>query len=57
MLVSINDTPEIRAAFAWAEIREVETRYHISGNSQVVRELLIGRGVDLDAVEPQRSLF
>jgi DNA adenine methylase len=57
VLVSINDTPEIRAAFAWAEIREVETRYHISGDSQVVRELLIGRGVDLDAVEPQRSLF
>lgn len=57
VLVSINDAPEIRAAFAWADIREVETRYHISGDSQVVRELLIGRGVDLAATDPQPTLF
>jgi DNA adenine methylase len=57
VLVSINDAPEIRAAFAWAEIQEVETRYSISGDSQAVRELLIGRGVNLAAAAPQGRLF
>lgn len=57
VLVSINDVPEIRAMFAWAEIREVRTRYSIAGGMSVVGELLIGRGVDLDAVEPQGRLF
>ncbi|WP_366933794.1 DNA adenine methylase [Phenylobacterium sp.] len=30
ILVSINDTPEIREAFAGFEIEEVETRYSIA---------------------------
>ncbi|MDP1872546.1 DNA adenine methylase [Phenylobacterium sp.] len=57
VLVSINDVPEVRTAFAWAEIQEVETRYQISGESQKVSELLIGRGVNLQALEPQARLL
>jgi len=58
VLVSINDAPEIRAAFAWGEIEEVSTRYHIAGDGgQVVQELLIGRGVPLAAATPQARLF
>ena len=58
VLVSINDAPEIRAAFAWAEIEAVTTRYHIAGEGgQAVEELLIGRGVPLAAAAPQARLF
>jgi len=57
VLISINDAPEVREAFAWAEIAEVETRYSVSGASQTVRELLIARGVRLAAASPQRRLF
>lgn len=57
VLVSINDAPEVRAAFSWAEIEEVQTRYQVSGQSQVVGELLIGRGVELAAAAPQARLF
>jgi len=57
VLVSINDAPEVRAMFAWAEIEEVETRYSVAGSSQVVKELLIGRGVMLAAASPQARLL
>ncbi len=56
VLLSINDVPEVRTGFAWAQIQEVETMYGIGG-PQVVRELLIAKGVDLAAVNPQGSLF
>lgn len=32
-LMSINDVPEIRAAFAWAQIEEVQTTYSVAGKS------------------------
>jgi DNA adenine methylase len=61
ILVSINDTPEIREAFGGFEIEEVETKYSIAGSSghggQVVRELLIGRGVPLAAANAQARLL
>lgn len=59
LLLSINDAPAVRAAFAWAEVEEVETRYSIAGGAkgQVVKELLIGRGVTLQAAAPQGRLL
>jgi len=56
VLLSINDAPEVRTAFAWAEIQTVETRYTIGG-PQTVQELLIGKGVSLSAADPQGRLF
>jgi DNA adenine methylase len=56
-LVSINDTPDMRQAFAWAEIAPVETRYSIAGESQVAAELLIGRGVNLAPAAAQPRLL
>jgi DNA adenine methylase len=55
-LLSINDVPDIRAMFAWADIQEVRTRYSVGGASEVP-ELLIGRGVNLAGAAPQASLF
>lgn len=42
-LMSINDVPEIRALFAWAQIEEVTTTYTIAGKgaAQPAAELLI----------------
>ncbi|WP_172298954.1 DNA adenine methylase [Pseudoruegeria sp. HB172150] len=41
-LLSINDAPEIRAAFSWASIQEVETTYSAAARSvKAVNELLI----------------
>jgi hypothetical protein len=59
MLLSINDTPEIRALFAWADVLEVETRYSIGrlDRGAAVPELLIGKGVDLMAIQAQAALF
>ncbi len=59
VLLSINDAPEVRSGFAWADIEEVQTRYTIAGGdrSQMVSELLIGRGVDLAAADNQARLF
>ncbi len=56
-VLSINDVPEIRALFEWAEIAEVETRYSIGDAGRIVRELLIGKGVDLQTAAAQRRLF
>jgi DNA adenine methylase len=55
-LLSINDVPEIRALFAWADIQPVETRYSV-GPACVAPELLIGRGVNLAGAAAQASLF
>lgn len=61
VLVSINDAPEIREAFAGFDIEEVETKYSIAGSSgqggQTVKELLIGRGVALAAANAQARLL
>lgn len=41
-IMSINDKPGVRAAFAWAVIEEIATTYRVSGRSkQPVTELLI----------------
>lgn len=56
ILLSINDAPEVRTAFAWADIQPVATRYSIGG-AQAVDELLIGRGVNLAAVAAQARLL
>jgi DNA adenine methylase len=55
-LLSLNDVPEVRTAFAWADIASVTTRYSIGETNQAVGEVLIGRGVDL-AASQQQSLF
>jgi len=55
-LLSINDVPEIRAMFAWADVQEVRTRYSVGGASEVP-ELLIARGVNLVGAAAQASLF
>lgn len=58
-ILSINDRPEIREMFAWADIEAVQTTYSIAGGEHATSaaELLIGRGVDLAAAAPQASLF
>lgn len=55
-LLSINDVPEVRTMFGWADQLEVETRYSIGGAS-VVPELIIGRGVNLSAAAKQERLL
>jgi DNA adenine methylase len=61
VLVSINDTPEIREAFAGFDLEMVETKYSIAGaqgqGGQLVKELLIGRGVPLAAANAQARLI
>lgn len=58
-LFSINDGPEMRAAFAWADIEGVQTTYSIAGgeHSAPAAELLIGKGVALDAIAPAPRLL
>jgi len=58
-LLSINDVPAMRTAFAWAEIEAVKTTYSIAGGEHAApaSELLIGKGVPLGLAEPQRGLF
>ncbi|WP_312138226.1 DNA adenine methylase [Brevundimonas sp.] len=57
-LLSINDRPEIREMFAWADIEEVAVSYSIAkNNGHVAPELLIGRGVKLEMAEPQAKLI
>lgn len=58
-ILSINDRPEVRALFAWADLVEVETRYSVGQADQAkpVQELLVSRGVDLAGARPQPSLF
>lgn len=58
-LLSINDVPEIRELFAWADMEAVETRYSVAGgeHSAPAAELLIGRGLDLSPAAAQGRLF
>lgn len=60
-LLSINDRPEIREMFAWADMEAVKTTYSIAGGAKVeagaAAELLIGKGVDLAPAAAQRGLF
>lgn len=58
-LLSINDRPEIREMFAWAEIEAVKTTYSVAGGDKAstAAELLIGRGVELAPAAGQGRLF
>ncbi len=59
-LLSINDRPEIREMFAWADMEAVKTTYSIAGGEHVdtdVGELLIGRGVELAPAAAQARLL
>lgn len=57
-LLSINDRPEIREMFSWADIEEVEVTYSVAkNNGHVAPELLIGRGLKLGLAEPQARLI
>jgi DNA adenine methylase len=58
-LMSINDRPEIREMFAWADIEAVETTYSVAGGEHAAKaaELLIGKGVDLSPAAGQGRLF
>lgn len=58
VLLSINDAPEVRTAFAWADITTIETRYFVgTSGGMKVQELLISRGVDVAAADPQGRLL
>lgn len=59
-LLSINDRPEVREMFAWADIEAVKTTYSVAGGAHVdtnVGELLIGRGVELAPAAAQARLL
>ena len=58
-LLSINDTPEIREIFAWADIEAVQTTYSIAGgeHSAPAAELLISKGMDLAPAAAQPRFF
>ncbi len=58
-LLSLNDVPEVRTQFAWADIAEVQTKYSVAGGGRTVAaaELLIGKGVDLDAAAEHPRLL
>lgn len=58
-LFSINDRPEIRELFAWADMEAVTTTYSIAGGdkAQAAAELLIGKGVDLVPAAGQARLL
>lgn len=58
-LLSINDQPEIREMFSWADIEAVQTTYSVAGgeHSAAAAELLIGKGVDLSPAAEQARLF
>lgn len=55
-ILSINDVPEIREIFAWADLQAVATRYSIGG-ARNAPELLIGKGVDLGLAAGQGLLL
>lgn len=58
-LLSINDRPEIREIFAWADVEAVTTTYSVAGGNRAsaAAELLIGKGVELAPAAEQRGLF
>ena len=58
-LFSINDRPEIRELFVWADILPVDTVYSVGSADQgeAAKELLIGKGVNLSPAAPQPILI
>lgn len=58
-LLSINDVPELREMFAWADVEGVQTKYSLAGPGGTIAaaELLIGRGVELAPALAQASLL
>lgn len=59
-LLSINDRPEIREMYAWADIEPVRTTYTIAGGASAdtqVAELLIGKGINLAPAAEQARLI
>lgn len=58
-ILSINDRPEIREMFAWADIEAVTTTYSVAGGEHAspASELLIANGESLHAAAPQALLF
>lgn len=58
-LMSINDRPEIREMFAWADVEAVETTYTLAGGDHAAKapELLIGKGVNLAPAAGQARLL
>ncbi len=58
-LLSINDRPEIRELFAWADVLPVDTVYSVGNADQgeAAKELLIGKGVNLNPAAAQPTLF
>jgi len=58
-LLSINDRPEIREMFAWADMEAVATTYTIAGGEHAAPagELLIARGVNLAPAAAQPTLL
>ncbi len=59
-LLSINDRPEVREMFAWADFEAVTTTYSIAGGAHAdtgAAELLIGRGVELAPAAAQARLL
>jgi DNA adenine methylase len=43
-ILSINDVPEIRELFAWADIMPVDVTYSVGENGQTAKELIIRNG-------------
>lgn len=43
-ILSLNDTPEVREIFSWAEIEGVELNYRLSGRPTLGREVIITGG-------------
>lgn len=43
-ILTLNDVPEVRALFAWADIEGVELKYRLSGAPTLAREVIIKGG-------------
>lgn len=56
-LLSLNDVPAVRAAFAWAEILPVTTTYSIGNATSNAAEVLISNGLPLSPAAAQATLF
>ncbi|ESQ82340.1 DNA methyltransferase [Asticcacaulis sp. AC466] len=58
-LLSINDRPEVRELFSWADMIPVSTTYSIgqADRGAAIGELLIGRGINLAPAAAQPTLI
>lgn len=58
-LLSINDVPAMRAAFAWAQVEGVNTVYSVGNADPAVpaKELLISMGVNMASIEDAPRLL